>query len=82
MKVTKITVTYGGKVNIGNYSNVDIAVTHEVELAEGDNPVDVTVQAMKRVKVLAVSEVKALNSREAANWLRVMDNGKDDYIPY
>jgi hypothetical protein len=82
MKVTKITVTFGGKVNTGNYSNVDIAVTHEVELAEGENPVDVTVQALKRVKALAVSEVKALNSRQTEDWLRVMHNGSDDNIPY
>lgn len=82
MKVTKITVTFGGKVNTGNYSNVDIAVTHEVELAEGENPVEATITAMKRVKALAVTEVKALNSRQTEDWLRVMHNGTDDNIPY
>lgn len=82
MKVKKITVTFGGKVNTGNYSNVDISVTHEVELEEGENPVDATIQAMKRVKALAVTEVKALNSSQTVGWLSVMDNGSDDNIPY
>jgi len=37
MKVKEVTVTYGGKYNLGDYNSAHIEVTFGAELEEGDN---------------------------------------------
>lgn len=37
MKITTITITYGRKINLGNYNNANLEVTLGAELDEGDD---------------------------------------------
>ena len=44
MKVTEISVSVGGTVNIGNYENFKFDASSKAQLEEGENPKEVYAQ--------------------------------------
>lgn len=69
MEVKRIIVSFGGKVPTVQYGNTDIMVTHEIELAPGEDAAEATRQALITVKAAAVEEVKLLPAYGARSWL-------------
>ena len=70
MEVKRIIVSFGGKVPTVQYGNTDIMVTHEIELAPGEDATEATRAAMQQVKAAAIEEVKKLPAYGASSWLR------------
>lgn len=56
MKITTITVTYGRKINLGNYNNANLEVTLGAELDEDETD---EAGAMAVLWEMAKAEVKA-----------------------
>lgn len=58
MKVTKIAVTYGGKINLGEYSNVDVSVTVEAEVKPTETDREALADVRGRVMYAFASMVR------------------------
>lgn len=82
LKVTKISASFGGKVNTGNYSNVDVLVTVEAEIVEGDDVHLAIDEAQHIAKTAVLAEVEALNSPQKLNWLEAVGRADKDDLPY
>lgn len=76
-EVKRITVSFGGKVPTVQYGNTDIMVTHEIELAPGEDAAEATRKALADVKAAAVAEVKKLPAYGARSWLNASDTAPE-----
>lgn len=72
IKVTKISATFGGKVNIGNYQNVDLAVTVEAEVRDGDDVYETIIEAQRIARQCVIAEAESLDSPQARAWRDVV----------
>lgn len=83
IKVTKISASFGGKVNIGNYQNVDLAVTVEAEVREGDDVHEVIIEAQRIARDAVMAEATAIPSPQARGWRDAVRSAPDpDKLPY
>lgn len=60
MKITTITITYGRKINLGNYNNANLEVTLGTELDEGDDQRAVMDYLWEEAKASAKAQVAHL----------------------
>jgi hypothetical protein len=66
MKVTEITVTYGGKLNLGNYNSAHIEVSATALLDEGEHLDEATAQLLAQVKTEVRVHAAELFSKRGA----------------
>lgn len=66
MKVTEITVTYGGKLNLGNYNSAHIEVSATALLDAGECVDVATAQLLTQVKAEVRTHAAELMSKRGA----------------
>lgn len=66
MKVTEITVTYGGKLNLGNYNSAHIEISATALLDEGEHFDEATAQLLAQVKAEVRVHVAELSKKRGA----------------
>ena len=64
MKVHTVTVRFGAKVGLPNYSNIEAAVEVSGELEEGESFELATVLALETARNIVKSQLKARDPRE------------------
>jgi hypothetical protein len=70
MKITKITVSFEGTINLGNYQNIKVGATAEVEVSEGETPAAVIGSVFNDLRESLRAEVDLIDTQTTASWLR------------
>jgi hypothetical protein len=93
LKITQVTVTFGGTINIGNYQNTRIETTLSAEVGEGQFAASVHQRLFEAARDMTVEAARGMAARRVADyWIdSVMPDGvhtdeaskeDGDIIPY
>jgi hypothetical protein len=72
MKITKITVSFEGTINLGNYQNIKVGATAEAEIEDGDllsTEADIA-DLYHSLRASIRSEVDKMESPMTESWLK------------
>lgn len=77
-KVTQITASFGGTVNLGNYENFKIELSMTAVVDEKTAPAPLAAHLLSEIRELVRDEVKKLASRNTRGWLNDTDVKREE----
>lgn len=66
MQVKEVSITYGGKLNLGDYNSAHVEATLSAIAEPGETPEDIAGQLMATAQTLVREQVRELMARRAA----------------